>query len=45
VSATIAIQLTARTDLRVRSGHSVLRAHLANARPMTAMVLNAQNAA
>jgi hypothetical protein len=43
--ATTAIQLVARTALRVFSGQSVPFAQRANARPMTAMVLNAQNAA
>lgn len=45
VKAMTAIQLAARTDLRIFSGHSVPRAQRANARPMTAMVLKAQNAA
>ena len=43
--AAIAIQLQARTARRTRAGHAVPRAHLANARPMTAMVEKAQNAA
>ena len=45
VSATMAIQLAASIDLRVFSGHSVPFAQRANARPMTAIVLNAQKAA
>jgi hypothetical protein len=44
-SATTAIQLAARIALRVFSGHSVPFAQRAKARPMTAMVLKAQNAA
>lgn len=44
--ATTAIQLAARTDLRVRSEHpECFLAQRAKQRPMTAMVLNAQNAA
>ncbi|MDA1362407.1 hypothetical protein O1R50_22475 [Glycomyces luteolus] len=45
VRAMTAIQLAARIDLRVFSGHSVPFAQRAKARPMTAMVLKAQNAA
>jgi hypothetical protein len=43
--ATTAIQLVARTPLRVLSGQSAPRAQRAKQRPMTAMVLKAQNAA
>lgn len=45
MSAAIATQLHARTARRTRSGHSLPRAHFANARPMRPIVANAQNAA
>jgi hypothetical protein len=44
VNATTATQLQARTARRTLSGQSVPRAHFANARPMIAIVLKAQNA-
>lgn len=40
-----AIQLDARIARRTFSGHSLPRAHFANARPMSPIVANAQNAA